>query len=98
MIPRCEQGFGTPQGRAPLLDTARSACAQTAVAPYAVRVLRGAPFACPLEWRELGRVEPQQFPLRNLARRLARKDDPWAEIESDARSRQAQRSLARLSP
>ena len=46
-----------------------------AVAPYAVRALWGAPVACPLEWRELGRVEPQQFTVRNIARPLARKDD-----------------------
>jgi bifunctional non-homologous end joining protein LigD len=81
------------------LDTARNAYAQTAVAPYAVRALAGAPVACPLEWRELGRVEPQQFTVRNIARRLARREDPWAEIASDARSlREAQQRLARLSP
>ena len=76
------------------LDTARNAYAQTAVAPYAVRALPGAPIACPLEWRELDRVEPRQFTVRNIARRLARKDDPWAEIRSDAHSlRRAQRRL-----
>jgi bifunctional non-homologous end joining protein LigD len=79
------------------LDTARNAYAQTAVAPYAVRALPGAPVACPLDWRELGRVEPQQFTVRNIARRLARKQDPWAEVRSDARSlRDPQRRLARL--
>jgi bifunctional non-homologous end joining protein LigD len=79
------------------IDTARNAYAQTAVAPYAVRALRDAPVACPLEWRELGRVEPQQFTVRNLARRLARKDDPWTEIAGDARSlREPERRLARL--
>jgi bifunctional non-homologous end joining protein LigD len=79
------------------LDTARNAYAQTVVAPYAVRALPGAPVACPLEWRELGRVEPQQFTVRNIARRLARKDDPWAEIASDARSlREPRRRLSRL--
>jgi bifunctional non-homologous end joining protein LigD len=78
-------------------DTARNAYAQTAVAPYAVRALPGAPVACPLDWRELGRVEPQQFTVRNIARRLARKPDPWADIGSDARSlRNPQRRLAQL--
>ncbi len=53
--------------------------------------------ACPLEWRELGRVEPQQFTVRNIGRRLARKEDPWAEIRGDGRSlREPQRRLARL--
>jgi bifunctional non-homologous end joining protein LigD len=69
----------------------------TAVAPYAVPALPGAPIACPLDWRELGRVEPRQFAVRNIARRLARRDDPWAEIRSDVRSlRQPQRHLAEL--
>ena len=68
------------------LDTARNAYAQTAVAPYAVRALPGAPVACPVDWDELGRVEPQQFTLRSLPRRLARKRDPWAGIWDEARS------------
>jgi bifunctional non-homologous end joining protein LigD len=38
------------------LDTARNAYAQTAVAPYAVRALAGAPVACPLDWRCRGIV------------------------------------------
>ena len=36
------------------LDTGRNAYAQTAVAPYAVRALPGAPVAAPLDWEELG--------------------------------------------
>jgi bifunctional non-homologous end joining protein LigD len=67
------------------LDTARNAYAQTAVAPYAVRALPGAPVACPLDWSELGRAEPRRFTVRNLFRRLARKDDPWAQIGRYAR-------------
>jgi bifunctional non-homologous end joining protein LigD len=67
------------------------------VAPYALRALPGAPVAWPLDWRELGRVEPRQFTVRNITRRLARKEDPWAAIRSDARSlREPQRRLARL--
>jgi bifunctional non-homologous end joining protein LigD len=68
------------------LDTARNAYDQTAVAPYAVRALPDAPVACPLDWNELGRVEPQQFIVRNIFRRLARKHDPWADIGRDAGS------------
>jgi bifunctional non-homologous end joining protein LigD len=79
------------------IDTARNAYAQTAVAAYAVRALPGAPVACPLDWQELGRIEPQQFSVRNIGRRLARKNDPWAEIDRDARSlREPQLRLAQL--
>jgi bifunctional non-homologous end joining protein LigD len=60
------------------LDTGRNGYAQTAVAPYAVRGLPGAPVATPLEWDELGRVRPGQFTVRNLFRRLSRRADPWA--------------------
>ncbi|MGZ4403911.1 MAG: non-homologous end-joining DNA ligase [Gaiellaceae bacterium] len=91
-----EQRKEKRQGRL-YIDTARNAYGQTAVAPYAVRALRGAPVACPLEWHELARVEVQQFTLHNIARRLARKGDPWAEMSDSARSlRGPQRRLARL--
>lgn len=79
------------------LDTARNGYAQTAVAPYAVRALPGAPVACPLDWRELSRADPQQYTVRNLFRRLACKHDPWAEIAEQARPlRRAAKQLAEL--
>jgi bifunctional non-homologous end joining protein LigD len=74
-----EQRIAARGGRL-YLDTARNGYAQTAVAPYAVRAIDGAPVACPLEWDELGRVDPQRFTVRNLFRRLARRTDPWAEM------------------
>jgi bifunctional non-homologous end joining protein LigD len=74
-----------PRGGRLYLDTARNGYAQTVVAPYAVRALAGAPVACPLDWREIGRVEPQTYTVRNVLRRLARKGDPWADIDAAAR-------------
>ena len=68
------------------IDTYRNAYAQTAVAPYAVRALPGAPVSCPIEWDELGRVEPRRYTVRNLGRRLARRSDPWAAIDEHAAS------------
>ncbi len=62
-----EQRIAARGGRL-YLDTARTGYAQTAVAPYAVRAIDGAPVACPLEWDELGRVDPQRFTVRNLFR------------------------------
>ena len=61
-----------------LLDTARNGYAQTVVAPYSVRPKPEAPVATPIDWSELGRVEPRSYTLTNLRRRLARKPDPWA--------------------
>ena len=76
-----------------LLDVARNAYAQTAVAPYSVRARPQAPVATPLAWAELDgpKLEPQRYTIRNLFRRLARKGDPWAEIERHARGLEAAR-------
>jgi bifunctional non-homologous end joining protein LigD len=74
------------------LDTARNAYAQTAVAPYAARALPGAPIACPLAWEELHRTTPQGFSVHNVFRRLARKHDPWEDIDRHAGSIAAARA------
>jgi bifunctional non-homologous end joining protein LigD len=71
------------QGRL-LLDTARNGYAQTAVAPYSVRPRPEAPVATPIDWAELGRVEPRTYTVANLRRRLARKPDPWAAMADHA--------------
>jgi bifunctional non-homologous end joining protein LigD len=67
-----------------LLDTARNGYAQTLVAPYSVRPRPEAPVATPIDWDELGRVEPRSYTLTNLRRRLARKSDPWAGMAGKA--------------
>jgi bifunctional non-homologous end joining protein LigD len=67
-----------------LLDTARNGYAQTLVAPYSVRPKPEAPVATPIEWSELGRVEPRSYTVANLRRRLARKPDPWAGMADHA--------------
>jgi bifunctional non-homologous end joining protein LigD len=70
-----------------LLDVARNAYAQTAVAPYSVRARPQAPVATPLEWIELDdpKLKPQRYTIKNLFRRLAQKGDPWVEIAHHAR-------------
>jgi bifunctional non-homologous end joining protein LigD len=40
--------------------------------------------ATPIDWDELGRVEPRSYTLTNLRRRLARKPDPWADMADHA--------------
>jgi bifunctional non-homologous end joining protein LigD len=70
------------------LDVMRNAYAQTAVAPYSVRVRAGAPVATPLEWDELDTrgLRADRFTIRNLRKRLARQRDPWADMYRHARS------------
>jgi len=65
------------------LDDLRNAYGQTAVGPYAVRALPGAPVATPLRWREAGRsnLNPQKYRVDNLFRRMAQTEDPWSRID-----------------
>ena len=65
-----------------LVDVARNTYGQTAVAPYAVRALPGAPVAAPLAWEELGDAElhPRRWTLATMPDRLATTGDPWADI------------------
>lgn len=71
-----------------LLDYLRNAYAQTAVAPYAVRALPGAPIATPLDWDELDRPElhAQRYTVANIFLRLGQKKDPWRAIDENGRS------------
>jgi bifunctional non-homologous end joining protein LigD len=66
------------------LGTGRNAYGQTVIAPYSLRGRPGAPVAAPLDWAELSRVEPAQYGLRNVRRRLGRKPDPWAGMDDYA--------------
>jgi len=82
-----------------LIDVMRNAYGQTAVAPYSVRTIPGAPVATPLEWSELGsaRLGPQRFGLRNVRERLDARGDPWAGLQLHARALgPAQRQLDEL--
>jgi len=75
------------------LDYLRNGYGQTAVVPYAVRAKAGAPIATPLDWEELsdGRLRSNRYTLRNIFRRLGQKDDPWADMDRDARGLAAPR-------
>lgn len=63
------------------LDTLRNAYGQTAIAPYSLRTKSGAPIATPIDWDELdGDLRPDGWTPRSIFRRLAQKDDPWADM------------------
>lgn len=79
-----------------LIDTARNAYAQTAIAPYAVRAKPGAPVGTPLDWDELSdsKLDAQRYNIKNIFQRLSRKSDPWKELSRLGRSLvQARRRL-----
>lgn len=80
------------------LDVGRNAYAQTAVAPYSLRALPGAPVATPIDWEELSRpdLHAQRWNVDNLFRRLGQREDPWKSLHRHGRSlRSARRRLAR---
>lgn len=66
------------------LDAGRNGRAQTFVAPYSMRARPGAAIATPLDWHELRRTTPSGFTAASVRRRLARKTDPWADIDRHA--------------
>ena len=70
------------------VDTGRVARGHTAVVPYSVRARPHAPVATPLEWDEVFAkgMTAHRWTVKNLFRRLARRDDPWAGIWTDAQA------------
>lgn len=70
------------RGERVLIDTFRTAYAQTAVAPYAVRARHGAPIATPLQWDEAfsSGLSAERYDTTSIFRRLGQIDDPWADL------------------
>ena len=69
------------------LDVMRNAYAQTEIAAYGLRGRPGAPVAAPLEWDEVrdSSLTADRWTVRNIFRRLARREDPWVTIDQCAR-------------
>lgn len=58
------------------LDIGRNAKGQTAVAPYSVRPVPGAPVSTPLAWREVKKgLDPSRFTIKTIFTRLKKKGD-----------------------
>ncbi|MBP5927641.1 non-homologous end-joining DNA ligase [Streptomyces scabiei] len=79
------------------LDIQRNAYAQTAVAPYTVRALPGAPVAAPLTWEQLAdpAVDARRWTLADALDQA--RTDPWAGAMSRGRALgPARRRLAAL--
>jgi bifunctional non-homologous end joining protein LigD len=70
------------RGNRVFLDTLRNSYAQTAVAPYSVRALPGAPVATPLEWKELDdkNLNSRRYRISNMFGRMEKKGDSWRDF------------------
>jgi bifunctional non-homologous end joining protein LigD len=64
------------------VDTGRNGYSATFAAAYAVRAKPGAPVSAPCTWEELeqGDASPQAFTVRNMAERVDRVGDVWADM------------------
>jgi bifunctional non-homologous end joining protein LigD len=58
------------------------------VAPYAVRSIKTAPIATPLDWDELSEknFNARKYTMNNIFQRLGNKKDPWRNFNSKATS------------
>jgi bifunctional non-homologous end joining protein LigD len=54
--------------------------------PYALRAIKKAPVAVPLSWDEAKNhdLHPQKYTMHNIFRRMARKEDPWKNMQENA--------------
>jgi bifunctional non-homologous end joining protein LigD len=70
------------------VDTGRNGYSATFAAVYTVRAKAGAPVSAPCTWDEVerGAVEPRTFALRNMAERVAKVGDVWADMRRRGRS------------
>ncbi|HKW01391.1 MAG TPA: non-homologous end-joining DNA ligase [Vicinamibacterales bacterium] len=70
------------------MDVGRNHPGATFAAVYAVRARPGAPVSAPCTWEEIerGKVGPQTFTLRTMARRMKEVGDLWADLNKRKRS------------
>jgi bifunctional non-homologous end joining protein LigD len=70
------------------VDTGRNGYSATFAAAYTVRAKTGAPVSAPVTWDEVrsGKVSPQSFNLRNMADRIAKVGNAWADMPRRGRS------------
>jgi len=71
------------RGKRVFVDYLRNGFAQTAVAPYVVRILEGGPVSFPIRWEELDddSFHPRRYTLRNALDRLEKEGDVWGDLD-----------------
>jgi DNA ligase D len=78
------------RGERVFVDYNQNARDRTIASPYSVRPKAGAPVSAPLEWDELGEVQPEDFNVETMPRRFAAVGDRFEKIDD------AHHSLGRL--
>ena len=63
------------------VDYLRNGHGATAIMPYSARARPGATVAYPVAWKDLRKIDPQEFTVQTVPKLLARrKVDPWAKL------------------
>jgi bifunctional non-homologous end joining protein LigD len=68
------------------VDVGRNAPGAHIVAPFSPRARPGATVSFPVEWKELNRIRPEDFTIRDIPPRLDREGDRWANLMPTAQS------------
>lgn len=58
------------------LDYFRNKQGSTSVCPYSLRLKKNAAISCPISWNELDKIKPNEITIKNIEKRLKKKD-PW---------------------
>lgn len=58
------------------VDWIRNVRSATSVAPYSIRIRKGASVSMPISWKELDKIAPDEIKMQDAIKRLKRKD-PW---------------------
>lgn len=59
------------------IDYFRNKFGSTSVCPYSLRLKDNATISCPIYWREIDKIKPDEITIKNIDKRL-KKRDPWA--------------------
>jgi bifunctional non-homologous end joining protein LigD len=68
------------------IDYLRNGRSATSVAPYSVRARKDAPVSMPVDWDEIASLKGgNRFTVTNVHQRVEKKNNPWADFESNRR-------------
>ena len=64
------------------IDYFRNKEGATSVAPYSLRLKKKAAVSCPIFWKELDKIKPDDITIKNIKERLKKKN-PWQNFFND---------------
>jgi DNA ligase D len=74
------------RGQRIFLDYNQAARDRTTAGAYSPRAINGAPVSCPIAWDEVTGVNPLDYTIRTVPKRVASGVDPWADMAAAAGS------------